>query len=58
MADPETLKRLEQLLTRLEPETNIGVTSDAIAASVAVSLRRIADAFEHERTAGLPLKRR
>jgi hypothetical protein len=46
MPNPEQQKLLEQLLARLEPNISVGASSDMVAASIAISLKRIADHFD------------
>jgi hypothetical protein len=50
MPNPEQQKLLEQLLARLEPNISVGASSDMVAASIAISLKRIADHFDQRRT--------
>ena len=56
MPNAEQQRRLNQLLARLEKDVDASAQMHVVAASIAVSLKRIADHFE--RTGGVPLKRR
>ena len=58
MPNAEQQRRLNQLLARLEKDIDASAQMHVVAASIAVSLKRIADHFENERTGGVPLKRR
>jgi hypothetical protein len=58
MPNAEQQRRFDQLLARLEKDIDASAQMHVVAASIAVSLKRIVDHFENERTGGVPLKRR
>jgi hypothetical protein len=58
MPNAEQQRPLDQLLARLEKDIDATAQMHVVATSIAVSLKRIADHFENERTAGVPSKRR
>lgn len=55
---PTLNNKVDQLLARLEKDIDVTAQMHVVALSIAVSLKRIADHFENERTSGVPSKRR